>query len=446
KKSLNINYEQIVIYPFNYIFVVRSFFLKDPNERNQTPPETNENEFCVMLTSNAAKDIEISIKKIFGRCDWLKIVEKCPVPTQVKMALKVNPNASKDEVNWKRRLDRAESCQMLKRPLTEYSRSGSNGHPTTVPNSTDLMHTCESNRISGIQLLNKQASQSNPSVDRNEAKATSDRIQQAVAEMEKQSRQVLAKNLKPPQQQLKHNLNCKVMLRNSISEIHPFYQNPKILTTIDLTAVTDKSRLSTPSPFTRHPPTRFTIDSGFPPVTCTSYPLFKTQYQPYHPQQPGIRPPNEWTFGLGPYFNKCPPSGMTDSTELPMDLSNTSSSQNSEPMDCLESDAINLAKPKRPSFQHESVASNCGRRWKCDLCDLSFETEWFLHEHYGSKTHVCKSLESVDDSESLQKRIKSREVCSEALVNRTTGRLLLDVVNKLIKTNSNYNLREITTS
>lgn len=109
-------------------------------------------------------------------------------------------------------------------------------------------------------------------------------------------------------------------------------------------------------------------------------------------------------------------------------------------------DAINLAKPKRPSFQHESVASNCGRRWKCDLCDLSFETEWFLHEHYGSKTHVCKSLESVDDSESLQKRIKSREVCSEALVNRTTGRLLLDVVNKLIKTNSNYNLREVTSS
>lgn len=63
------------------------FFLKDPNERNQTPPETNENEFCVMLTSNAAKDIEISIKKIFGRCDWLKIVEKCPIPTQVKMGM-----------------------------------------------------------------------------------------------------------------------------------------------------------------------------------------------------------------------------------------------------------------------------------------------------------------------------------------------------------------------
>lgn len=426
---------------------------KDPNERNQTPPETNENEFCVMLTSNAAKNIEISIKKIFGRCDWLKIVEKCPVPPQVKKGLKVNPNTSKDNTDSKRRLDRAEPSQPSKRPLT-YSKSASNGHPTAVLNSSDATPTCEINRISSIQLLNKQASQSNPSVDPNRTKTPSDRIQQPITWTEKQSRQVLTKNLKPAQQPVKPNQNGKVMFRNSISEIYADHkrlgyallQNPKMPTTIDLTEMGDKSRLSTSSDFTSQSLIRFPLNPGIPSVTCTSFPIFKAQYQPYQPQQPSIRPTNEWNFGIPLSFSKCPPSGITESTELPMDLSNASSSQNSTLMNYQESDVINLTKPKKSTFQQESIALNGGRCWKCDLCDQSFETEWNLYEHYGSKTHVCKSLESVDDSESLQKRIKSREVCSGALVNRTTGRLLLDVVNKLIKTNSNFNLREVKTT
>lgn len=60
------------------------YFLKDPIVKKQTPPETNENEFCVMMTSDASKEIEKSIKRIFGRCDWLKIIEACPVPNQVR--------------------------------------------------------------------------------------------------------------------------------------------------------------------------------------------------------------------------------------------------------------------------------------------------------------------------------------------------------------------------
>nr|CDS31748.1 zinc finger C2H2 type [Hymenolepis microstoma] len=395
----------------------------DPNERNQTLPETNENEFCVMLTSNAAKNIEISIKKTFGRCDWLKIVEKCPVPPQVKKGLKVNPNMTKDNTDSKRRLDRAEPNQPSKRPLTHYPKCASNGHPMIILNSSDPTPTSESNRVSSIQLLNKQASQSNSSVDPNRPKTPSDRIQQPITWTEKQSRQVLARNLKPTaQQSVKPNQNSKVMFRNSISEIYADHkrlgyallQNPKGPTTIDLTEIGDKSRLSTSSDFTSQSPLLFPLNPGIPSAISASFPIFKAQYQLYQPQQPSNRPTNEWNFGIPLSFSKCPPSDITESTELPMDLSNASSSRNPTPMDFQESDVINLTKPKKSMFQQESIALNGGRCWKCDLCDQSFETEWNLYEHYGSKTHVCKSLESVDDSESLQKRIKSREAVSEA--------------------------------
>ncbi|VDO07433.1 unnamed protein product [Rodentolepis nana] len=463
----------------------------DPNERNQTPPETNENEFCVMLTSNAAKNIEISIKKIFGRCDWLKIVEKCPVPPQVKkgkfsfscnyfqIGLQVNPNTPKDNPDSKRRLDRAESSQPPKRPLTGCGSIGltrrfpENWNPHSrfhlVIAVKDHLGSVLSKRLENYQRVTEKKrdanSWSNSSVESNGAKTPSDRIHQPTAWtlsfiliwslfQKKQSRQVVAKSVKPPQQPIKPNQNSKVVLRNSISEIYAdqkrlgyaLLPNPKIPATIDLTENGDKSRLLAPSDFISQPPMLLPLNSGIPSVTYTSFPIFKAQCQTYQPQQPGIRPINEWNFGLPISLTKFPPSVMTESTELPMDLSNASSSQTSKPMDYQESDVINLTKPKKSIFQQESVALNCGRYWKCDLCDQSFETEWNLHEHYGSKTHVCKSLESVDDSESLQKRIKSRDVCSEALVNRNTGRLLLDVVNKYIKTNNNFNLREVKTT
>uniref|UniRef100_A0A5K3EYS0 C2H2-type domain-containing protein n=1 Tax=Mesocestoides corti TaxID=53468 RepID=A0A5K3EYS0_MESCO len=72
---------------------------------------------------------------------------------------------------------------------------------------------------------------------------------------------------------------------------------------------------------------------------------------------------------------------------------------------------------------------------KCLICNLDFEMDWWLKKHYRGRKHVCRLLESVGGSEGLQKRIKSREINSETLVNEKTGKLLLHVVNRLINNN-----------
>ncbi|EUB64397.1 hypothetical protein EGR_00941 [Echinococcus granulosus] len=113
---------------------------------------------------------------------------------------------------------------------------------------------------------------------------------------------------------------------------------------------------------------------------------------------------------------------------------------------------INLAKPKRhktndtplePStsegIRPTALETNSESRWKCFLCNLDFEMEWWLQKHYRGHKHVCKLLESVGGSEALQKRIKCREINSETLINEKTGKLLLHVINRLINNNNSNN-------
>lgn len=68
----------------NVFFLIIS---KDPKERNHAPPETNEKEFCVMLSSEGIDKLQTSIKKIFGRCNYIEILERCPIPSQVKKGM-----------------------------------------------------------------------------------------------------------------------------------------------------------------------------------------------------------------------------------------------------------------------------------------------------------------------------------------------------------------------
>ncbi|VDM34614.1 unnamed protein product [Hydatigera taeniaeformis] len=116
--------------------------------------------------------------------------------------------------------------------------------------------------------------------------------------------------------------------------------------------------------------------------------------------------------------------------------------------------AINLAKPKRSKTSETALepsssegnrsvelGTNTESRWKCFLCNLDFEMEWWLQKHYRGHKHVCKLLESVGGSETLQKRIKCREINSETLVNEKTGKLLLHVINRLISFNNNNSNR-----
>ncbi|KAL5111024.1 hypothetical protein TcWFU_010187 [Taenia crassiceps] len=124
------------------------------------------------------------------------------------------------------------------------------------------------------------------------------------------------------------------------------------------------------------------------------------------------------------------------------------------PNGCEEGVVINLAKPKRPKtsdaapepstsevIRPTELPTNSESRWRCFICNLDFEMEWWLQKHYRGHKHVCKLLESVGGSETLQKRIKCREINSETLVNEKTGKLLLHVINRLININSNSSNR-----
>ncbi|KAM7538280.1 hypothetical protein Aperf_G00000076129 [Anoplocephala perfoliata] len=439
---------------------------EDPNEKNQTPPETNENEFCVMMTSDASKEIETSIKKIFGRCDWLKMVEACPVPNQVRQALKTNTSPSNGNSEAKRKLCPPSYVHPPKRTFSAYSKPASEGG-SSAESSCRAAPRSGGNRINGIHLFNEQGLPPNSTINPISDKAPTIRLHQEGGKLAKQKVSIPENNLKQ-MQQIKPHPSPQNLLRSSLSETlidprRPSYaiiQTPNILT-IDLTAVTGQSRLQNPA---SGPPALFPLHTGISSLTYFSDPALQPQNHQQNRQQKQQQPlfPSYYSqnsFGTTLNTAKRPSSAMTDSNDVPLDLSNQipstlktpqtrneSNNSSSEPMDYLEGDVINLVKPKgiRSMDAHQEDQPMRGSRcWKCELCDISFDTEWFLHEHYGGKAHVCKSLESVDDSESLQKRIRSREVCSEALVNRTTGRLLLQVVNKLIKTNSQCNLKEL---
>ncbi|KAL5970573.1 hypothetical protein TSMEX_001742, partial [Taenia solium] len=189
----------------------------------------------------------------------------------------------------------------------------------------------------------------------------------------------------------------------------------------------------------------------FSSVACISNLAVQQQQQQQQLQASG--PPPQVAVRSAVVCENCQfiPQFVTTGSnqDIPMDLSNkvssekvrhtTSELQNvyklpdplaTGPNGYEEDVVINLAKPKQPKagdtasepstsegIRPAELAANSESRWRCFLCNLDFEMEWWLQKHYRGHKHVCKLLESVGGSEVLQKRIKCREINSEMLVN-----------------------------